>query len=174
MGLASEIPSSFSSLKRLQYLTLSCNELIGIFSPLLNLTRLSFLDLDDDHFSGNVHCSLLTMPLLSRLNLSRNHLIDSIDTINCSSSSKLENLYLSNNFLSGRILEPLSKLTNLKYLDLCFQSTTYPINFVSLSFKSLELLDLSGNAISRLNAGSPNLKLLALDNCSIDRFPHIY
>lgn len=110
------------------------------------------------------------MPLLSRLNLSHNHLIDSIDTINCSSSSKLENLYLSNNLLSGQILEPLSKLTNLKYLGLSFQKTTYRSNFVSLGFKSLELLDLSENSVSRLNTGSPNLKPLALDNCSINKF----
>ncbi|CAN6903111.1 unnamed protein product, partial [Brassica oleracea] len=172
MGLAGEIPSSISSLNRLTNLYLYGNELIGSFSPLLNLSKLSYLDLSSNHFSGNVPCSLLTMPFLSSLHLSQNHLIDSLETMNCSSSSKLEDLDLSNNRLSGRILEPLSKLTNLKLLDLSFQNTTDPINFVSsLGFKSLELLNLSGNSISRLNPGSPNLSMLYLDNCSINEFP---
>ncbi|CAN6903109.1 unnamed protein product [Brassica oleracea] len=171
MGLAGEIPSSISSLNRLTNLYLYGNELIGSFSPLLNLSKLSSLDLSSNHFSGNVPCSLLTMPFLSSLDLSRNHLIDSLETMNCSSSSKLEILDLSYNRLSGRILEPLSKLTNLQYLYLSFQNTSDPINFVSLGFKSLEVLNLSGNSISRLNPGSPNLWMLTLDNCSINEFP---
>ncbi|KAF8051500.1 hypothetical protein N665_1715s0010 [Sinapis alba] len=149
MSLAGEIPSSFTSLTRLTDLILSGNKLVGSFS------------------------SLLTMPSLSFLGLSNNHLIDSLETMNCSSSSKLEMLDLSNNRLSGGILEPLSKLPNLKKLDLSYQNTTDPINFVSssLGFKSLEYLDLSGNAISRLNIVSPSLSRLYLDNCSINEFP---
>ncbi|KAG2260328.1 hypothetical protein Bca52824_079622 [Brassica carinata] len=171
MGLAGEIPSSISSLNRLTDLYLYGNELIGSFSPLLNLSKLSTLNLDDNLFSGEVPCSLLTMPFLSDIDLSQNHLIDSLETMNCSSSSKLETLYLSNNRLSGRILEPLSKLTNLKNLNLASQNTTYPINSVSMGFKSLEFLVLTGTAISKLNTGSPNLEMLYLDNCSINEFP---
>ncbi|CAF2283042.1 unnamed protein product [Brassica napus] len=171
MGLPGEIPSSISSLNRLTKLDLSDNELTGTFSPLLNLSRLSSLSLSNNLLSGNVPCSLLTMPFLSTLHLSNNHLTVSLETMNCSSSSKLETLYLGNNRLSGRILEPLSKFTNLKKLYLSFQNTTDPINFFSLGFKSLELLDLSGNAISRLNPGSPNLKELVLNNCNIEEFP---
>ncbi|KAG2275318.1 hypothetical protein Bca52824_057873 [Brassica carinata] len=100
------------------------------------------------------------MPFLSTLHLSNNHLTDSLETMNCSSSSKLETIYLSNNYLSGRILEPLSKFTNLKELYLSFQNTTGAINFFSLGFKSLEL-----------NPGSPNLKELVLNNCNIEEFP---
>ncbi|XP_013600596.1 PREDICTED: receptor-like protein 12 [Brassica oleracea var. oleracea] len=172
MGLTGEIPSSFSSLNRLTELVVSENELFGSFSPLLNLSKLSFLDFSNNHFSGNVPSSLLTMPFLSILGLSQNHFIDSLETINCSSSSKLETLYLDHNHLSGLILEPLSKLTNLRYLYLDSQNTTNPINFASsLGFNSLETLYLSGNAISRLNTGSPNLKTLLLDNCNLNEFP---
>uniref|UniRef100_M4EUK3 Leucine-rich repeat-containing N-terminal plant-type domain-containing protein n=1 Tax=Brassica campestris TaxID=3711 RepID=M4EUK3_BRACM len=196
MGLAGEIPSSFSSLNRLTKLQLSGNEFIGSFSPLFNLSKLSslflgnnlfsgnipcpllnlsnlyVLYLSNNLFSGNIPCSLLTLPSLSTLDLSHNHLIDSLETMNCSSSSNLERLDLSYNRLSGRILEPLSKLTNLQELYLSFQNTTDPINFISsLGFKSLEWLDLSGHAISRLNLGSPNLKELYLDNCSLNEFP---
>ncbi|KAF3496189.1 hypothetical protein F2Q69_00063799 [Brassica cretica] len=112
------------------------------------------------------------MPFLSFLDLNSNHLIDSLETMNCSSASKLERLFLGYNRLNGRILEPLSKLTNLKYLNLASQNTTDPINFVSsLGFKSLEELHLFRNAISRINIGSPNLNTLYLNNCSINEFP---
>ncbi|KAF8111633.1 hypothetical protein N665_0074s0154 [Sinapis alba] len=173
MGIAGEIPSSISNLNRLTSLDLSGNELIGSFSPLFNLSKLSSLSLSNNLFSGNVPCSLLNMPFLSNLDLSENHRIDSLETMNCSSSSKLKLLNLSNNRLSGGILEPLSKLPNLKQLVLSFQNTTYPINFVSssLGFKSLESLVLSGNSISRLDIGSPNMSRLDLDNCSINEFP---
>ncbi|CAN6908845.1 unnamed protein product [Brassica oleracea] len=136
MGLVGEIPSSVSSLNRLTDLRLFGNELTGSVSPLLNLSKLSLLDLSNNQFSGYFPCSLLAMPFLDR------------------------------------ILEPLSKLTNLQELYLSFQNTTDPINFVSsLGFKSLESLDLSGNTVSRLNPGSPNLRELYLDNCSINEFP---
>ncbi|XP_048616829.1 receptor-like protein 54 isoform X2 [Brassica napus] len=171
MGLAGEIPTSVSSLNRLRDLDLSGNELIGSFSPLINLSRLSYLSLSNNHFSGNVPCSLLTIPSLSILYLSQNHLIGTLETMNCYSTSMLESLYLSNNRLSSGSLEPLSKFFYLKDLDLSFQNTTDPVNFVSLGFKSLESLDLSGNAISRLNIRSPNLKELALNECSINEFP---
>ncbi|CAN6903105.1 unnamed protein product [Brassica oleracea] len=171
LGLAGEIPSSIISLDRLWHLTLSGNELNGSFAPLLNLSKLSYLFLSDNLFSGNFPCSLLTMPFLSTLDLRHNHLTDSLEIMNCSSSSKLEWLDLRNNRLSGRIIEPLSKLTHLKLLGLSFQNTTDPINFVSLGFESLEILDLSGNSISKLNTSFPNLKKLALNNCSISEFP---
>ncbi|CAN7097046.1 unnamed protein product, partial [Brassica rapa subsp. narinosa] len=171
MGLSGEIPSSISSLNRLTDLRLAGNKLIGRFSPLFNLSKLSSLSLSNNLFSGNVPCSLLAMPFLSFLDLRQNHLTNSLETMNCFSSSKLETLYLGNNRLSGRILDPLSKLSNLKYLDLSFQNTVDPINFVSMGFKSLLYLELSGNAISRLSIGSPNLSSLLLDNCSINEFP---
>ncbi|CAN7066508.1 unnamed protein product [Brassica oleracea var. botrytis] len=165
--------SSLFRLHHLRYLQLSDNYFDSSFLPEFgNLTNLEFLSLSNNHFSGNIPCSLLTMPFLSEIYLIQNHLIGSLDTMNCSSSSKLETLYLSYNRLSGRILEPLSKLTNLKTLALSNQNTTDPINFVSsLGFKSLEGLDVSGNAVSQLSIGSPNLRMLYLDNCSINEFP---
>ncbi|KAF3495299.1 hypothetical protein DY000_02058275 [Brassica cretica] len=123
-----------SSLNRLTYLDLSHNELIGSFSPLLNLSRLSSLDLSSmgltgeipssisslnllmdlnlsdlssNHFSGYFPCCLLTMPFLSSLDLSQNHLTDSLETMNCSSSSNLHALLLSYNRLSGQGTLPI-------------------------------------------------------------------
>nr|VDD59502.1 unnamed protein product [Brassica oleracea] len=76
MGLVGEIPSSISSLNRLTKLNLYGNELIGSFSPLLNLSKLSSLDLSENHFSGNVPLPkwLLALPSLRGLFLSHNSL----------------------------------------------------------------------------------------------------
>ncbi|CAF2116641.1 unnamed protein product, partial [Brassica napus] len=51
MGLVGEIPSSVSSLNRLTDLRLFGNELTGSVSPLLNLSKLSLLDLSNNQFS---------------------------------------------------------------------------------------------------------------------------
>ncbi|KAH0929951.1 hypothetical protein HID58_015678, partial [Brassica napus] len=158
MGLPGEIPSSISSLNRLTKLDLSDNELTGTFSPLLNLSRLSSLSLSNNLLSGNVPCSLLTMPFLSTLHLSNNHLTVSLETMNCSSSSKLETLYLGNNRLSeylnvegNRITDTfpfwLEELPNLKIIVLRSNMFHGPIYSPQhpLSFPELRMFDISRN-----------------------------
>ncbi|XP_010457576.2 PREDICTED: receptor like protein 30-like [Camelina sativa] len=118
------------------------------------------------------------MPSLLELDLSQNHLREPLENLNSSSSSKLKTLYLGRNLFSGRILEPISRLVKLTYLDLSFLTILNPINIVSLPLKSLEFLDLSGNTLSRLNTTSSdhaltNLIGLYLSSCSLVEFPEI-
>ncbi|CAH2038884.1 unnamed protein product [Thlaspi arvense] len=175
-GLVGEVPSSIHNLSRLTFLDLSKNKLSGGFPLVYNLTKLSSLDLSFNKFSGTIPSSLLTMPSLLKLDLRQNHLRDSLELLNSSSSSKLESLYLGRNFFTGRILEPISKLVKLTDLDLSFLNMIYPISIVFLPLKSLKYLDLSGNSVSRLNTSSDHaltkLIELNLSNCNIVEFPN--
>lgn len=120
---------------------------------------------------------LLTLPLLSHLDLRGNYLTGSIE-VPSSPSSRLEHLFLGHNNFDGQILEPISKLTTLKELVLSFINVSYPIDLKDFSsLKSLLNLELSGNILSAttsLISGSdvpPNLYRLIMKSCSINEFP---
>ncbi|XP_020872389.1 receptor-like protein 12 [Arabidopsis lyrata subsp. lyrata] len=113
------------------------------------------------------------------LNLNENHLTGSIEVPNSSSSSRLKNLVLGNNHFEGQIIEPISKLINLKELYLSFLNTSYPIDLnLFSSLKSLSALDLSGNSISPASLRSDSLMpvtlgVFSLAHCGISVFPNI-
>ncbi|XP_024007683.1 receptor like protein 42 isoform X2 [Eutrema salsugineum] len=119
------------------------------------------------------------MPFLSYLELWRNDLSGSIEVPNSSSSSRLKRLYLGHNHFEEKILEPISKLINLKELDVSFLNTSYPIDLSMFSsLKSLLLLDLSGVRISQASLASDSfipstLEALRLKQCNISDFPTI-
>ncbi|KAG7642921.1 Leucine-rich repeat typical subtype [Arabidopsis suecica] len=171
-----QVPSSFSNLSQLTELHLSNNQLTGGFPQVQNLTNLSHLDFENNKFSGTVPSSLLMMPFLSYLNLYGNHFTGSIEV---STSSKLEILYLGLKPFEGQILEPISKLIHLKRLELSFLNISYPLDLnLFSSLKSLTYLDLSGNSISprslRLDLYIPlTLEKLLLEQCGIIEFPNI-
>ncbi|KAJ4891515.1 receptor like protein 27 [Raphanus sativus] len=173
-----QVPSSFSKLTWLNQLDLSRNQLTGSFQLVQNLTKLSILDLSDNHFSGTNPSSLLAMPFLSHLDLSENYLTGSIEVPNSSSSLRLEHLSLSHNHFEGQILEPISNLITLKFLDLSYLNISYPIDVrIFSSLKSLLRLSLSGNSISPTSLGSEsdvplNLEKLGLSGCDIREFPN--
>ncbi|KAG2289214.1 hypothetical protein Bca52824_048818 [Brassica carinata] len=176
-----QVPPTISNLTSLTHLYLSQNKLTGNFPLVQNLTNLSFLILSDNHFSGTIPSSLLTLPFLSFLEVRGNDLTGSIAFPNSSSSSGLESLLLgNNNRFQGKIIEPISKLTNLNQLDLSYLNISYPIDLTLLSsFKYLSYLALSGNSISLSSLGSnsnmipPNLEILYLSSCRISEFPNI-
>ncbi|EOA33018.1 hypothetical protein CARUB_v10016349mg [Capsella rubella] len=174
-----QVPPTISNLTQLTKLYLHTNGFTGSLPLVQNLTKLSNLDLRDNHFSGTIPSSLFTMPLLSYIDLSRNKLNGSIEVPNSSSPLRLESLYLGENQFEGNILEPISKLINLKELDLSFLKTSYPIDLrLFSSLKSLLLLDLSGIWISQpslsLDSYIPStLEALRLKQCNISDFPNI-
>uniref|UniRef100_A0A0D3C3W2 Leucine-rich repeat-containing N-terminal plant-type domain-containing protein n=1 Tax=Brassica oleracea var. oleracea TaxID=109376 RepID=A0A0D3C3W2_BRAOL len=177
-GFQGQVPSSFSNLTKLSQFDLSHNDLTGGFQLVQNLTKLSTLDLSYNHFSGTIPSSLLlTLPLLSHLDLRGNYLTGSIE-VPSSPSSRLEHLFLGHNHFDGQILEPISKVTTLKELVLSFINVSYHIDLKDFSsLKSLLNLELSGNILSAttsLISGSdvpPNLYRLMMKSCSINEFP---
>ncbi|EOA16041.1 hypothetical protein CARUB_v10004169mg [Capsella rubella] len=170
-GFIGEVPSSISNLSRLKNLYLSDNKLTGRIPHLRNLTLLENIDLSYNNFSGTIPSYLFTMPLLLSLDLRQNHLSDPLEKINSSTTSDFLGLDMAYNFLSHRIVEPISKLANLVYLDLSFQKTPYTFKFDLLLFKSLERLDLSGNSVSVVGTAPENLTHLYLSSCNITEFP---
>ncbi|CAN7137492.1 unnamed protein product [Brassica rapa subsp. narinosa] len=178
-NFTSSLPSEFGNLNRLEILDLSSNEFFGQVPPTIsNLTMLSFLYFKDNHFSGAIPSSLFTMPFLSNLILIGNDLTGSIEFDNSTTPSKLEYLYLGHNYFEGNIIEPISKLINLKELDLSFLNTSYPVDLHFSSLKYLSVLDFSGNRISPAsldtNSDIPtNLEILYLQGCGINEFPNI-
>ncbi|KAF8092573.1 hypothetical protein N665_0411s0032 [Sinapis alba] len=201
-GFIGQVPSSFSNLSQLSYLDLSNNELTGSFNLVWNLSELSFLDLSFNHFSGtlNPSSSLFELHHLIYLDLADNNLVSTSIPSEFGNLNRLEVLSLSNNGLHGQLpssfgnlsrlkflslqhneltgtLEPISKLINLKTLDLSFQNMSYPVDLnIFSSLKSLLLLDLSGNSILPTsvssNADLPlSLEVLVLSGCGISQFP---
>nr|VDD06804.1 unnamed protein product [Brassica oleracea] len=167
-GLLGEVPSSISNLSQLSILKLSKNKLIGSFPLISNLTKLSVLSLSQNLFTGTIPSSIFTMPSLFYLNVNDNHLTGPHEVPDSSTSSSLEFLNLGKNQFEGKILEPISKLINLKRLDLSFLNISYPIDLRLLSsLKSLLDLYLSGNSLlaTSLSADSdipPNLETLVM------------
>ncbi|CDY17137.1 BnaA05g10510D [Brassica napus] len=169
---SSALPSGFSNLSRLEVL----------FDLVRNLSKLSFLDLYSNHFSGtlNPSSSLFEFHNLIYLNLADNNLVSSSIPSEFGNLNRLEFLSLSNNGLHELTgsLEPISKLINLQQLDLSFLNISYPIdlNFFS-SLRSLLLLDLSGNSVSPTSFSSNSdlplsLEVLVLSSCGISQFPN--
>ncbi|KAG7578711.1 Leucine-rich repeat [Arabidopsis thaliana x Arabidopsis arenosa] len=174
-----QVPPTVSNLTQLTELYLFTNDLTGSLPLVQNLTKLSIIVLSNNHFSGTIPSSLFTMPFLSYLSLNENNLNGPIEAPNSSSSSRLEHLHLGENHFEGKILEPISKLINLKELDLSYLKTSYPIDLsLFSSLKSLLLLDLSGDWISQASLSSDSyipttLEALCLKYCNISDFPNI-
>ncbi|CAN6834327.1 unnamed protein product, partial [Brassica oleracea] len=76
------------------------------------------------------------MPFLSILNLHGNHLTCSIEVHNPSTPSRLEYLHLGYNHFEGKIIEPISKLINLKFPNIL--KKLEKLEFIALSINRIK------------------------------------
>ncbi|KAL1206152.1 Receptor like protein 23 [Cardamine amara subsp. amara] len=119
-GFIGQVPSSFSNLSQLSKLVLSNNDLTGSFPLEWNLSKLSYLSLNDNQFSGalNPNSSLFGLHNLSYLNLARNYFTSSLFLSGFEKLNRLEVLFLSSNGFHGPVPSTISNLTQLSILRL--------------------------------------------------------
>ncbi|XVF78881.1 hypothetical protein PTKIN_Ptkin14bG0173100 [Pterospermum kingtungense] len=151
--LIGEIPSSICNLGSLEILDLSNNNLSGAIRECLGSgdikLHLSVMDLQMNHFHGNIPDSFDEGNVLRRINLNRNDLDGSLpkSLINC---HDLEVLNLGNNKINDTFPYWLGSLPQLKVLVLranYFHAQIIHSN-KELLFSSLRILDLSRNEFS--------------------------
>ncbi|XP_038688544.1 receptor-like protein 6 [Tripterygium wilfordii] len=175
-NLCGRIPSSFSNLIKLGFLSLSHNQLVGPAPDSSNLSKLVFLDLSYNSLSGTIPSSSFSFPSLQYLYVQDN-LFTSIKDFQ---SKSLEVIDMSNNTLLGSIPSSVFDQVNLTTLLLPSNNLTGVVwtdNFLKL--KNLERLDLSFNSLSLLNTNAnykntllPNLQEVNLSSCGKAEFPN--
>ncbi|CAN7031515.1 unnamed protein product [Brassica rapa subsp. trilocularis] len=176
-NLSGDLPSSLGNLSHLAKLHLSKNYLVGeIPVSFGNLNQLRDLSLADNQFSGNIPfsfanftqlsqiiislvrnlffrsfpTSLFMNPLLGIVSLRNNQFKGPIEFRNTSSFSKLHILFLQQNKFNGHIPKSISKISNLKNLDLHDNNFTGSVP----NLANLEYLDLSYNKLEGEIPGS--------------------
>nr|VDD14601.1 unnamed protein product [Brassica oleracea] len=144
---------------------LSRNELVGSFLNILNLTKLSFLDLSNNHFSVlEPTSSLFGLHHLRYLDLTLNSFTSSSLPSSLGNLNKLEILALSSNGFIGQVPSSFSNLSmlTLLYLDKNEITGGFPLIW---NLASLSILDLSNPIkVPELSASSRLEVLFVEDN----------
>nr|TKR63802.1 serine/threonine-protein kinase BRI1-like 2 [Populus alba] len=152
-GLEGPVPENFFSKNpNLVYTNLSHNNLSELLPDdlLLNSDKVQTLDLSYNNFTGSFSGLKIenSCNSLSQLDLSGNHLMDSIPPT-LSNCTNLKNLNLSFNMLTGEIPRSFGKLSSLQRLDLSHNHITGWIpSELGNACNSLLELKLSYNNIS--------------------------
>ena len=114
---------------------------------------------------------------LTNLDLNSNHLIGQIGEFQ--NAKSLEILLLYNNRLNGSVPKSISNLVKLQKLDISSNNLSGTIEFDMFSkLNEIEFLDLSYNSLSlsinnNLKYTFPKLKYLKLASCNITKFPYL-
>lgn len=171
--LTGAFPPDILVLGSLSYLNLSLNNFSGGLPAgdalAAGLPRLATFSLSFNHFDGSLPDSMGTLAELMTLDLSSNTLTGAIPASLCSrtGASKLEAIYLQNNYLTGGIPPAISNCASLQSVDL---SLNYINGSIPTSLGDLRLLrdlmlwenELEGEIPASL-AGARRLQNLILD-----------
>ncbi|TYG96345.1 hypothetical protein ES288_A11G342900v1 [Gossypium darwinii] len=115
--LNSSIPNSLYSLNRLQFLSLSGNQLQGTISSAIgNLSSATYLDLSENQLNGQIPLSIGQLSSLEFFDVSKNQLNGQIP-LSIGELSSLELFDVSENQLNGTFPLSIGELSSLKYLD---------------------------------------------------------
>ncbi|KAG2331721.1 hypothetical protein Bca52824_002901 [Brassica carinata] len=185
------LPPNITSLSNLEFFFFFETQLI-----LMPWKELAY----DNAFVGALPSSLFNLPSLTSIYLTNNQLGGSLKFGNISSPSKLRVLSLGSNQFKGPIPSSISKLVNLEVLDISHWNSnvdfgifsllrslqrlylshlratpTIDLNTVLSCFKSLDLLDLSGNHVLATNKTTVSdvISNLNLSGCGITEFPEL-
>ncbi|KAB2629641.1 inactive leucine-rich repeat receptor-like protein kinase [Pyrus ussuriensis x Pyrus communis] len=146
-SLEGEIPRSLSFCRSLSRVRLQNNRLSGeILAEFTKLPLVYFLDISGNNLSGRIDDKKWEMPSLQMLNMARNRFFGKLPEN--FGSEKLENLDLSENWLSGTISLSFRNLSELMQLKLSRNELSGPIPQQLSSCKKLVSLDLSHNRLT--------------------------
>ena len=149
-ALSSTVPKNILRLEHLVYLNLSNNNLAGTVSwedTSQYMKKMTRFILHNNYLEGNVHFhELAKIPTLSVLSLSNNLFDGNIETVGLLSS--LEYLYLDGNELVGSIPSGISKLNQLKSLNLDENALYGTLPHTIGNLTNLEYLSAKGNTLS--------------------------
>ncbi|XP_050268466.1 receptor kinase-like protein Xa21 [Quercus robur] len=144
-NLSGNIPSTLGELEGLQRLHLRYNNIGGnIPQELCQLRKLGDLLLSNNKISGSVPDCIGNLSVLQKLNLSHNRLTSSIP-LNVWSLENLLFLDLSSNSLAGSLSPNMKKLATIEFVDLSCNQIIGNIPSVIGSFESLSYLNMSKN-----------------------------
>ncbi|XP_070665574.1 receptor-like protein 7 [Malus domestica] len=171
---------SFSLAKNLIMINLFHNQLTGQINSThwQNLTNLMYLDLRSNQLDGTVPLSLFSLPLLQKLQISKNHFSGQLPEF--ANNSVLDTLDLNSNNLEGPIPMSISNLRGLKIISLSSNnfSGSFPLSALR-QIRNLSSLDLSYNSLLITSAdinssysSFPQLTTLKLSSTKLREFPH--
>ncbi|XP_010042055.2 receptor-like protein 35 [Eucalyptus grandis] len=170
------IPNVFDNKTQLQKLLFSHNQFEGPIPPSIkNLSNLAQLEISNNLIWGSIPSSLFSLPSLTRLDLSNNRLSGHVNEFLAAPS--LDHVDLSGNKLRGSIPNSIFQLGNLTYLSISGNNLTSVLDQRLLSrLINLKDLDLSDNILSLSNSITidhvlPKLSKVSLSGCNITVMP---
>ncbi|KAL4627808.1 hypothetical protein ACB092_05G192300 [Castanea dentata] len=141
-------PRLFSNWTRLEFLELQNNNFSGVIPPQIGLlTNLKQLALMNNHIFGSIPPDIGNLINLVALALSGNHLMGPIPP-SLGNLSKVTVVYLHQNRLSGPLPQTIQNAKNLKDLRVFKNQLSGPVPQGLANLSSLEKLELCGNYFS--------------------------
>ncbi|KAG5582276.1 hypothetical protein H5410_052903 [Solanum commersonii] len=182
-NFSGDIPSKMGNLTDLVHLDLSFNSFTGSIPLFHKAKKLNYIDLSNNNgpFSSTQTqlAVLLSLPSLQFLSVQNSRLSGVIHEFSNASSSVLDTLDLSNNYLNGSIPRSIFQLKSLSELVLSSNSFNGTINLEAIGgLPRLNTLDLSYNNL-RIVSNSTSFPFpakmhhLRLASCQLQKFPDL-